>query len=493
LIELQLLGGLDITGPHLSPHARARRHPMAVLALAAAASPQAISRDRLMGFLWPESNADRASNSLRQTIFWLRRNVADDIFLPESANGLLLDPKSVKVDLWEFREAIASGEPAKAVALYGGPFLDSFQIPGASEFSRWVETESALIQRQHITALDALGTQAAAEKRYDDAVAWRRRQAAADPFSSRGALTLLQALAQAGDRTGALEYATVYESLVRHHLEVGPDPAVTEFVATLRTTPNAVIAARPRADVVATRSTQPPALAATEAAVSHPADPADPAIRAIPLRAPRPHRRMAIAATVVFALMIIAARSMMGEHPRDMDGVTIVASGMTSVEGRDTASSLIFCEGVACPKGPLPQPAFIVPAHPSYTRPAAGTSYILPVPDGTTRPAPGYKCCTTAIFENRFRLPPDAVSATITIMLLADNQASVAINGTEFGAQKDKFSQSNFIETASFTTTFAPDPSGINKLQVKLWDGGAALGLNYRAFVTYVSGREAPE
>lgn len=490
MIELQLLGGLDIGGPHLPPSVRARRHPMALMALVAAAAPQAISRDRIMAFLWPESDAERAGNSLRQTVFLLRRNLGDDLFRPDSANGLRLDASKLKVDLWEFREAIVRRAPDEAVALYRGPFLDGFQVPAIPDFSQWVETERERIERLLVGALEALAVQAAGEGRYGAAVMWRRRQAASDRFSSRVALSLLKDLAAAGDRTGALEYAAMYESMVRLHLEVDPDPAVTEFVASIRNAPAAAMRTRAVDLVLAAETTAiaPMAAAVPALAVSEGMTPAARRGR----RGFVPLRGWMVAAGVVALLGTVAAGSLLGSRPAALpQTVIVVASGMTTESGRDTATSLISCVGVACPAGPLPQFAFVVPTHPSYTRPATGTSYILPVPDGTTRPSPGYECCTTAVFENRFKLPANAVSGTISIAVLADNQASVTINGVEFGRQIDRFSADNFIEAATFTTVFAPDPSGINRLHVTLWDGGAALGLNYRAFVTYSTGRDA--
>lgn len=235
VLRLHSLGGLGIDGVELPATARARhRHPLSVLALVAAAAPQALSRDKLMALLWPESDTERASNSLRQTLFWLRRDLGEEVFLPETASGLRLNPASVTADLWDFRAAIERGDAGEAVAVYAGPFLDGFSVPGGADVSHWVEAERERLARGYVTALETLARAAEEDGRYDDAVAWRRRQAAADPFSSRITLGLLRALIAAGDRPGALAHAAVHESLVRLHLESEPDPAVTELVASLR-------------------------------------------------------------------------------------------------------------------------------------------------------------------------------------------------------------------------------------------------------------------
>lgn len=488
MIDLQLLGGLDFVGPDPSRSVRARRrHPMMLLALVAAAAPRAIGRDRIMAFLWPESDSARASNSLRQALHSLRRDLGEELFLPETASGIQLDRGKVNVDLWVFRDAIARQAPGEAVAVYHGPFLDGFQIAGVPEFSRWIEAERERVEREHGAALDALARQAEAALRYDEAVAWRRRQAAADPFSSRVALGLLRALTAAGDRPGALEYAAVYEGLVRSHLEADPDPAIAEFVASLRRAPMA----EPR-----TRSDQRQAQAAESATAPAPSETSvallvAPTAVASPEPAGLRRRRTAVqkrwlVAAAAFGLVGIGAgRAMMAGNP-PAETVIVLATGLSPVTGRDKANVLIACEGPACPEGGLPQDAYVIPTHVAHTNPATGTRFIAPTAGGTTLPPPGYPCCSTAVFENEFTLPSNAASATITITVLADNQAIVAINGVEFGRQAERLAPWNHGgPPATFATTFLPDPSGVNRLRVTLWDGGGAAALNFRGLVSY--------
>ena len=497
MIDLQLLGGLDFVGPDPSVSARSRRrHPMMLLALVAAAAPKAIGREKIMAFLWPESDSERASNSLRQALHCLRRELDEDLFLPESASGIRLDRTKVSVDLWVFREAIARHAPGDAVAVYRGPFLDGFQMAGVPEFSRWMDAERERVEREHGAALDTLARQAEAAQRYDEAVVLRRRQAAADPFSSRVAIGLLKSLAAAGDRAGALEYAAVYEGLVRTHLEVGTDPAVAEFVASLRRLP--AKESRPRSDHRSMEEAAPAQGAATPetAAASPVASPVTAMSATSPaLTAPRRRRNVGwsrwLVATGVIGLVVVGAAVAMIAAKPPTETVIVLATGASPAAGRDATNRLVACEGPACPSGALPQDAYVVPTHIAHTKPATGTRFIAPTARGTTVPAPGYRCCSTAVFENEFTLPPNAGSATISITLLADNQAIVAINGVEFGRQVERLAPWNHGgPPATFATAFSPDPSGVNRLRVTLWDGGGAAALNYRAFVMHDKGWE---
>lgn len=433
-----------------------------------------------MAFLWPESDAERASNSLRQTLFWLRRELDQDLFLPENTGGIGLDRSRLQIDLWTFRDAIERKRYRDAAAVYEGPFLDGFTIPGCPEFLQLLETERGRLERQYLVAIDTLAEQATADGRHDDAVAWRFRRVAADRFSSRSALALLRALSAAGDRTGALKYAAVYETMVRAHLETEPDSSVMDFVDELRS--------RTAGSIERTADPDRPAAAETRTDSLQPSTAAGPAA-AGPRLAGRRIQPWHLAAAAVIGLAAIT--SVVRRAPPSAAAsttTTILASGASVVAGRDTANRLVLCSGPACPEGPLPQSAFAILRHIYYAPPVAGTGYIAPVANAREGPGgpKGYPCCTTAVFEHEFTLPGEAASAHILITLLADNQAGVAINGVGFGRQPDRLEAANYAgPAATFSTTFRPDPGGTNRLRITLWDGGGALGVQYHGIVTW--------
>ncbi len=481
VIKIHVLGGLSIEAANLSETASARRrHPLAVLAVIAVAAPSPVPRDRLLELLWPGRGRERAGNSLRQTLFRLRRDLGDEVFLDEGSGGIRLHPEHVEVDLWHFQDAIQRGDLEEAVEAYGGPFLDGFAIAGLAEFAAWIETERTRIRRQLLDALDTLAARAEEEGRADDAVAWRRRQAAADPHGSRTALALLRALVTAGDRTGALEYARIHETLVRQSLGVDPDPAVTEFVRTLEEVRTPHGEPTPEVEPRAGRERVPDVESGARSA------------------APRASPWHAIGWTLLGAAATLAVVFGSEWRPAGQRGETsgirgpipgtvlVLGSAHTNVDGRDSGNLLVACEGPACPEGPLPQPAYVVSKHEAYNPPVAGTGFIAPVPDGTARPSPGFPCCTTAIFEAEFELPADATTGRISLSMLADNQGIVEINGVEFGRHPDPHDPSNYGGPAKiFNASFPPAPEGTNRLRLTLWNGGGSVALQYNAVVTY--------
>src|SRR5215210_5093556 len=145
MLRLRTLGGLTIedeAGPLTG--AVARKRSLALLALVALATEQGLSRDRVLAYLWPESDTDRARNNLKQMLFQLRQELHENVF--DRVPGVLrLNP-----------QALARNNPTTAVTVYRGPFLDGFYLPGLAEFERWVESERVNLAQRYAGALETL-------------------------------------------------------------------------------------------------------------------------------------------------------------------------------------------------------------------------------------------------------------------------------------------------------------------------------------------------
>jgi len=245
--SLKLLGGLtlaDGTGPLTGP--AVQRHRLALLALLAASHPRPLSRDKLMAWLWPERDSEPARRLLNQAVHALRQALGADA-LRSAGEELQLDAGVVRCDVVAFEEALAGGEPARAAALYAGPFLDGFFLSDAPEFERRVDRERDRLAAAYAKALEGLAE--AAEQEEDGAAAadWWKARAAHDPYDSRVALRYMQALERAGNRAGALQHAALHQQRLREELEIEPPPEIRALVERLRREAGPAASAAPAA------------------------------------------------------------------------------------------------------------------------------------------------------------------------------------------------------------------------------------------------------
>jgi DNA-binding SARP family transcriptional activator/tetratricopeptide (TPR) repeat protein len=234
MLRLTTLGALRVQADDGAlGNAAGQRRPLALLAVVAAAGGHGISRDKLLSLFWPDSDTDSARNSLRQALFTLRRELrCEALFLGSS--DLRLNPETVRSDIQDFIDAIASGDFALAVRAYEGPFLDGVHVDGAPDFDHWAEAERSRLRACYQQALESLAH--AASDRGDSAAAaeWWRKRAVSEPLNSRVAIALVLALAEAGDRAGALQAAVVHERLLREELDVAPPSELSEAVENVR-------------------------------------------------------------------------------------------------------------------------------------------------------------------------------------------------------------------------------------------------------------------
>ncbi len=230
-LQLNLFGGVGVTRDGAPLQLQRRR--LAILAVIAAAGERGVSREKVLGLLWADSEEERARASLAQALYALRRDLgAGDAI--DGTTDLRLNREVLEADLALFRDALRESRWDDAVACYAGPFLDGFYLSDAPGLEHWISAERAALAREYREALERLIEAATAAGDHRAAVGWWRRLAAVDPLDAEVAMGLIRAFAAAGDRSGALQHGRVYEMLVRGELELEPDPEVMRLLEDLR-------------------------------------------------------------------------------------------------------------------------------------------------------------------------------------------------------------------------------------------------------------------
>ncbi len=233
MLTLELLGTLslrDETRP--VPVAAQQKRPLGLLAILGLGGKPGLSRDRIEAYLWPESAGARAQHALDQTVYAIRRALGSDVIVA-TGRELRLNSDLVWVDAWEFEQAIRAGQWTVAVGHYKGPLLDGFHFADSHELESWIDTNRTRLRLEYQKAIEFLANLAAEATDHSQAVMWLRRLANSDPLSAGATKKLMLALAAAGDRASAVQYARVYQELVRQDLEMEPDAEIKDLAAAL--------------------------------------------------------------------------------------------------------------------------------------------------------------------------------------------------------------------------------------------------------------------
>ena len=183
--------------------------PLALLIYLATSPGRCASREHLLNLLWADANPERGLRTLRQTVFRLRQTLGDNAVV-SSGRDLALSLDLV-YDRDEFLASVSAGEFEKATALYKGPFLADFGVPGGAEFEHWADRERDRLQAAYIRTAESLIRSRLDHAQHDTAIAEARRLREFDPDRESSWRLLLEALASSGDRLSTVSEAEELE------------------------------------------------------------------------------------------------------------------------------------------------------------------------------------------------------------------------------------------------------------------------------------------
>lgn len=333
---LRLFGGAALFTSDGQPIGGAAAQPrrLAVLALLADAWPSAVTRDRLVGILWPDQDETGARRLLTQALYELRRELGP--FVRGAGRDVTLDADMLRVDLLEFREALAAGDLERAVECHRGVLLDGFHLRGSPEFERWSESVRDETRRRLQQAVETLARREEEAGRLREAARWLEHLLSISPFDAGLVLQAMSLLERSGNSGGALAIAAAYERRIRDELELAPDPDVIVRVEELRSRGGAAPAPAVASPTAPSPAGPSPAIAmpAPTIAVGPPASsPIQPRPRS--WRAPA---GVALASLLVLAVVaIVATKLARGDH--DPPSPSLVVSDFV-VRGDDANPSL---------------------------------------------------------------------------------------------------------------------------------------------------------
>ena len=226
--RIALLGGFEVSDPSGVALRLATRKAQALLGYLGSRVGVEFERDKLAALLWGDREDDRARNSLRQTLFQLRR-VTDrpgPQLLNITAHTASLNPAAVQVDVRAFELSAKStlpGDLQEAAELYRGDLLDGLTVDEAP-FDEWLLQERERLREVVTDALGRLLRLQRAEGHMDAAIRTCRRLLLLEPWQEPVHRTLMRLLIDTGQTGAALRQFQYCAEILRRDLGVEPEP-----------------------------------------------------------------------------------------------------------------------------------------------------------------------------------------------------------------------------------------------------------------------------
>lgn len=199
------------------------RKAEALVAYLALARPARHTREKLASLLWNASGTDQARQSLRQTLFTIRKLFPDPDVISTDADRIALAPDAIETDVAEF-ERLASKDDREslqsAAALYTGELLQDLTID-EERFDAWLHGERQRLREIALSVVNRL-IDGVPERVLDNAIQLALTIIAADPLHESAHRALMSAYARQGHRDLAIRQYYTCADLLRKRLSVEP-------------------------------------------------------------------------------------------------------------------------------------------------------------------------------------------------------------------------------------------------------------------------------
>lgn len=188
------------------------------------------SREELAALLWGDMEDAAAKKNLRNTIYLLKKLIADDFLLTPSRANVLLNRTATTTDLQEFYDA----EQEESLVLYRGEFLEGFACKDAEPFETWLNGEREQIREEMISRLTKVIVNKMNAKDYSSAKRYLKRLIALDELNESAYRALMKIYEREGAFNKAIDLYSALAAKITAELGLEPDDKTKEAYNRIR-------------------------------------------------------------------------------------------------------------------------------------------------------------------------------------------------------------------------------------------------------------------
>lgn len=220
------VGSIEIPGSDV------RRKVLALLCYLLTRPHMSATKDQVLEALWPEMEPDVATNSLNQTVYFLRRVIEpgykEDVsaeYVHHDSDVLWLDPELVDSRSVHCAAILRStgrdpspDEAASISDAYQGPFALDFA------YEDWAAAYRDSMHTRYLDVIERAIQLDTASGHFDRGITLARRALDLDPDADHLELSLLRLYRRVGAHAAAAEQYAHYSTVMREHLGMEPPP-----------------------------------------------------------------------------------------------------------------------------------------------------------------------------------------------------------------------------------------------------------------------------
>lgn len=242
MLKLKLLGKIRIEylGVDLEPQLSSKT--IALIYLLAANKGKAISKSKIMLYLWPDSSEEAARYNLRYNLWDLKKVLP----LDKNNNSLILSEKDsctineeypLDCDMWSIKSFNCKNATIEELLsineIFDGDIMEGWYLKNCNEFNEHVIYDRMTCDKIHMNILNELVVKYGLQGQHKKAIEVLEQMAHIEPDNEEIALNTMKLYALEGNRTAAINYYKTFEINLWKGIGLSPNEKLRNFFDSL--------------------------------------------------------------------------------------------------------------------------------------------------------------------------------------------------------------------------------------------------------------------
>lgn len=230
---VNVLGKIELNHNGVQLENKLSAKGIALICLLLLSSRKHISREKLIAYLWSDSDEEAARYNLRYNLWNIKKLIPTDQrgeeLIVSDKDCCIINPKyNFRSDLLQLREFEQKKEESsieellEMKSLFRGDFLEGIYIKNSDEFNEKIIFERILCQNKYVEILKRIVDRYLEEKNYHECIRILNELTVIEPYNEEFACRMMSVYIDSGQRGTAMTFYKNFESMLRRNLNITP-------------------------------------------------------------------------------------------------------------------------------------------------------------------------------------------------------------------------------------------------------------------------------
>ena len=206
---------------------------MALIFLLVLNKDKDLSKEKIISYLWPDSNDEAAKSNLRFNLWSIKKIIppgrdGEEFILSGKdycrINGQYpYDCDRTRLDAVKVSQLKSAEELLELKELFRGDFLEGLYLRNCNDFNEMILFERVVCQTKQVEVLEKLIDLYDEQEQYEEELKIINEVTAIEPYNEKFAYRAIQIYGKTGNRTAAINYYKNFEIVLRRNLNTAPD------------------------------------------------------------------------------------------------------------------------------------------------------------------------------------------------------------------------------------------------------------------------------